>query len=63
MIKLPETATDQILLYFTLLTAGFCGAIIIMGYQERRPPPEFKEIALFMGGGVFGALSAKRLSG
>jgi hypothetical protein len=62
-MKLPETTTDQILLYFTLLTASFSAAIIIMGYQERKAPPEFKEIALFIGGGVFGALSAKRLSG
>lgn len=62
MIKLPETTTDQILLCFALLTTSFGGAIIVMGYQERKPPPEFKEIALFIGGGVFGAVSAKRLS-
>jgi hypothetical protein len=63
MIKLPETTTDQILLCFTLMVGSFTASMIIMGFQGKPTPPEFKESALFIGGGVFGALAAKRLSG
>ena len=62
MIKLPETTTDQILLCLTLIVTAFSGAIVIMGYQERKAPPEFKEIALYFGGVVSGALVSKKLS-
>jgi hypothetical protein len=36
--------------------------LCILGLQERKIPPEFKETALFVGGVVGGALAASRLS-
>ena len=60
--KLPQTTTDLILLLFTGIVGSLTFAIIIMGYQERKIPPEFKDIALFIGGVVGGALAANRLS-
>lgn len=60
--KLPETTTDQILLLFTLIVGALCGAMIIMECQGRQTPQAFKDTALVFGGGVLGAISAKRLS-
>ncbi|MEG4294227.1 hypothetical protein Q5692_35735 [Microcoleus sp. C2C3] len=60
--KLPQTTTDLVVLLFAFTAASFLWGIIIMGYQERKAPPEFKEIGLFLGGGVLGAIGAKNLS-
>jgi hypothetical protein len=62
-IKKPETATDFILLGVTGIFGMIVTAMIVMGYQEKKIPPEFKDTAIFIGGGIFGALSAKKLSG
>lgn len=60
--KFPQTTTDLIVLLLTGIVASLVFAIIIMGYQERKIPPEFKDVALFIGGLVGGALAANRLS-
>jgi len=58
----PKTTADKIVFLFALTAASFLWGILIMGYQERKPPPEFKEVGLFLSGGVLGAVSAKNLS-
>lgn len=58
----PKTASDQVVFLFALTAASFLWGIIIMGYQERRPPPEFKEIGLFLSGGIIGVVSGKNLT-
>ena len=60
--KLPQTTTDLVVLLFAFTSASFLWGVLVMGYQERKPPPEFKEIGLFLGGGVLGAVGAKNLS-
>jgi hypothetical protein len=60
--KLPETTTDLIVLLLTAMVGSLTLAIIVMGLQERKIPPEFKDIALLVGGIVGGALTANRLS-
>jgi len=60
--KLPQTTTDLILLLITSLVGSLVIAIVVMGYQERKIPPEFKDISLYLGGVVSGALTASRLS-
>lgn len=53
---MPKTSDDQIMLLFALLTASLVWSGILMGLQGRKFPPEFKDIALFLGGGVLTAV-------
>lgn len=53
---MPKTSDDQIMLLFATLTASLVWGGLIMGLQGRKPPPEFKDIALFLGGGVLTAV-------
>ena len=49
---MPKTASDQIMLLFAFVTATLVWGGLAMGLQGRKVPPEFKDIALFLGGGV-----------
>jgi len=60
--KLPETTTDLIVLLLTSMVGSLVFAVIILGIQERKIPPEFKDIILFVGGLVGGALAASKIS-
>ena len=53
---MPKTASDQIMLLFAFVTATLVWGGLIMGLQDRKVPPEFKDIALFLGGGVLAAV-------
>jgi hypothetical protein len=60
--ELPKTTADLVVLLFALTASSFLWGILVMGYQERKPPPEFKEIGLFLGGGVLGAVGYDKFS-
>jgi hypothetical protein len=60
--KLPETTMDLVVLLITGMVASLVFAIVVMGYQERKIPPEFEKVALFLGGITGGAIAANRLS-
>jgi len=53
---MPKTASDQIMLLFAFVTATLVWGGLAMGLQGRKVPPEFKDIALFLGGGVLAAV-------
>ena len=59
--KIPQTTTDKVIFLFALTAASFLWGIIIMGYQGRQPPSEFKDIGLLLSGGVLGAVTGKNL--
>jgi len=60
--KDTQTSADLIVLLFAITAVTFFGGIFVMGFQGRKPPPEFKDIGLTLGGGVLGAVAAKKLS-